>query len=368
MKVQVFVAGLISSNFFCNVIEKWIDPDGSKVPAVWYASDLFFNIAFLIELLLNMYGFWWRRFWKSAWNVFDFVVVTIGMLDVLQVPLPGPLSLLRMMRAFRVFRLFKRVKSLNKIMVALAKAVPGVVNAFVILFLVMCIYAILGVEFFSEFANDGTFTTDDGEEVTGYWTGRNLGFGDEYFGNFGKALYTCFQVLTCESWSEAIARPLINTDNNAQAILATVYFVSFNLVMGVVLINVVIAVLLEKMVDDESKDGGHPEEHVPETSEEPSEPPEEETKVPEGEPKQEAKAVDAASQQHGNGHNGASQQHGNGHNSLKDREAPAENMNSAVLDAMEADFSRIRRDMCTIREQMQLLSTALKRPDERSLH
>ena len=62
--------------------------------------------------------------------------------------LPGPLSLLRLMRAFRVFRLFKRVKSLNKIIVSLGKAIPGVMNAFLIMLIVMCIYAILGVEFF----------------------------------------------------------------------------------------------------------------------------------------------------------------------------------------------------------------------------
>ena len=58
--------------------------------------------------------------------------------------LPGQLTLIRNLRAFRIFRLFKRVKSLNKIIVALFKAVPGVVNAFVIMMIVMCIYAILG--------------------------------------------------------------------------------------------------------------------------------------------------------------------------------------------------------------------------------
>jgi hypothetical protein len=60
----------------------------------------------------------------------------------------GPLTLLRNLRAFRVFRLFKRIKSLNKILQALARAVPGVVNAFAVLLLVMSVYAILGVEIF----------------------------------------------------------------------------------------------------------------------------------------------------------------------------------------------------------------------------
>eukprot|EP00930_Biecheleria_cincta_P003904 TRINITY_DN104810_c0_g1_i1.p1 TRINITY_DN104810_c0_g1~~TRINITY_DN104810_c0_g1_i1.p1 ORF type:complete len:409 (+),score=94.36 TRINITY_DN104810_c0_g1_i1:28-1254(+) len=346
LKVQISVAGLISGNFLANVVEKWVDPDGTKVADVWYAFDLFFNIAFLIELILNMYGFWFYRFWMSAWNVFDFVVVTIGMLDVMKVPLPGPLSMLRMMRAFRVFRLFKRVKSLNKIMVSLAKAVPGVINAFVILTLVMCIYAILGVEFFSDFADDGTFTTDDGQKVKGYSTARGLSYGDEYFGNFGKALYTCFQVLTCESWSEAIARPLLNTVSPAKAILVTVYFVSYNLIIGVVLINVVIAVLLEKMVDDDHK-GRHPDALEPSPEEEEVEMEDEDQAAEE---QHEAKAVDY-----------------DGQRRLVRKAAASDTVGPAMLDAMEADFSTLRRHMCSIREQMELLTAKLTMEDDKVL-
>ena len=53
----------------------------------------------------------------------------------------GVFSQLRMLRAFRVFRLFKRIKSLNKIITSLGHAVPGIVNAAIVQFLVMCIYA-----------------------------------------------------------------------------------------------------------------------------------------------------------------------------------------------------------------------------------
>jgi hypothetical protein len=47
---------------------------------------------------------------------------------------------LRMLRAFRVFRLFKRIKSLNKILVSLGRAVPGIINAAVVMFIVMCVH------------------------------------------------------------------------------------------------------------------------------------------------------------------------------------------------------------------------------------
>lgn len=253
-RVQWSVAGLIGGNFFANVIEKSIDPTGEQFTTAWDVLDMFFNVAFFVELMLNMYGFWLCRFWRSGWNIFDFVVVSIGMLGVFKVPLPGPLSLLRMMRAFRVFRLFKRIKSLNKILVSLGKAVPGVANAFFILFLMMCIYSILAVEFFGDFANPGFYENEFGQRVNST-TVRNLEYGDEYFANFGKALFTMFQVLTTESWSEAVARPMFHTTSMMNSFGVAFYFVSFNILNGIVLINVVIAVLLEKMVDgDDASD------------------------------------------------------------------------------------------------------------------
>ncbi|CAE7540773.1 unnamed protein product [Symbiodinium pilosum] len=247
MKVQLSVAALIAGNFVANVIEKWIDPAAERYAAVWDLVDMFFNCMFTIELAWNMYAFWFWRFWRSGWNIFDFVVVTIGILNMTRIPLPGPFGLLRMMRAFRVFRLFKRVRSLNAIMVSLARAVPGVSNAFVVLLLVMSIYAIVGQEFFMYHASNYTYTNDIGDEVD-LVTPRGLDYGYDYWGNFGLALYTMFQVLTTESWSEAVGRPLLNSNDDFQQLGVAVFFGSYNLLVGIVLINVVVAVLLEKMM------------------------------------------------------------------------------------------------------------------------
>lgn len=72
----------------------------------------------------------------------------------------------------------------------------------------------------------------------------------EYFGDFGKSLYTMFQVLTTESWSEAVARPLFNSNSPTTSTGAAFFFVFFSILNGVILVNVVVAVLLEKMVDE----------------------------------------------------------------------------------------------------------------------
>jgi len=261
-RIQVFVAGLICANFGTNIAEKQFDPDREFYLPFWEAADFFYNVVFLLELILNMYGFWFVVFWTSAWNWFDVVVVSLGVLDMLQVPLPGELSLLRMMRAFRVFRLFKRVKSLNKIAVSILRSVPGVLNAFLIMIIVMSIYAMLSVQFYR---NKGYIKDVDGETplvVKGsfvcmekFLTSRGNCFGREYFGSYSKACYSLFQILTGESWSEAIVRLiLIEDDGFVSNMGSAFFFISFFLMNAVVLINVVVAVLLDKMANEDEED------------------------------------------------------------------------------------------------------------------
>merc|ERR1719353_602550 len=221
--------------------------------------------------MVNFYAHFFWTFW-SAWNIFDTVVVTIGVINLLKLPLPKAFSLLRMMRAFRVFRLFKRVKSLNKIIVAIACAVPGVMNAFLILTIIMCIYAILAVEFFRDVGVDckePNFT-----ELPGYFVGllsiRKFCMGNEYFGSFSKSIYTFFQVLTGESWSEMVARPVIWYYGSEWHLCvgSALFFVSFVLVTAFVLINVVVAVLLDKMTSSEEEEEAEEAEEAEELREE----------------------------------------------------------------------------------------------------
>jgi hypothetical protein len=109
------VAALIVISFGCNILEKEIDPSGEQYKSVWEGLDTTFNILFLFELLVNMYGYGGPRpaFWRSAWNVFDTIVVAVGCVLMTGAEL-GAFNKLKLMRAFRVFRLFKRIESLNQ--------------------------------------------------------------------------------------------------------------------------------------------------------------------------------------------------------------------------------------------------------------
>jgi len=248
--IQIFVAILIFLNFFMECVRRQIDPDPDQTTYqdLWDVLEYFFTIAFLIELIINAYGSWWRTFFKSSWNYFDMFVVGVGIVLLFAKDLPGPLNFVKMCRAFRVFRLFGRIPSLKKILGSIEKALPGVLHAFIIMLLVVCIYAVLAVDLYADYY-DLDVPNEPRPPVT--MTARDRRYGDEYYGNFGKSLYTLFQVLTGESWSEMGVRPILHWDQEQKDtfdnIISAFFFTSFVLINGVILLNVVVAVLLDGM-------------------------------------------------------------------------------------------------------------------------
>jgi len=117
----------------------------------------------------------------------------------------------------------------------------------------MCIYAILGVDMFSRYGREGSYETVAGATIP-LMTARGMTYGEEYYGNFCRSLFTLFQVMTGESWSEIVARPVIF--GKGIEYRSIFFYTTYVLVCSIILVNVAIAVLLEKMVDnDPSTDG-----------------------------------------------------------------------------------------------------------------
>jgi hypothetical protein len=279
-RTQTIVAGLICANFVAQCFQRQLDPVNQGDPPadhrgqLWATIANFFNVVFLIELLINLYGTWYWPGWLfgsdlSAWNRFDCVIVFLGVVDLCNFPYPGQLKLLRMLRVFRVFRLFHRVESLQKIMHALLEAVPGVLNAGVILFIILFIYSVLAVDLFNRVYYNGKDKREncDGEGSTHGRTPRHdLCYGWEYYGTFVQASYSLFQIMSGDSWSEMGVRPVLQwfyekdgkgMDGDVvyklERLGIMLFFLSFVLLTTFVLMNVVVTILLDKYSSEMSK-------------------------------------------------------------------------------------------------------------------
>jgi voltage-gated sodium channel len=172
-------------------------------------------------------------FFKDAWSVFDLVVVGIAL-----VPSAGPFAVLRALRVLRVLRVLTIVPSMRRVVGALLGAIPGLVSIAMVLVLVYYVAAVVTTNLFAE-----SFP--------------------EWFGSIGASLYTLFQVMTLESWSMGIARPVMEKFPYAWA-----FFVPFILIATFTMLNLFIAVIVNAMQtvsEEEAQDEAlaHPQEKPP---------------------------------------------------------------------------------------------------------
>jgi voltage-gated sodium channel len=114
------------------------------------------------------------------------------------------------------------IPALRKIIDSLMKSVPALTGILGLSMLLFSVYAIIGTTFFSE--------------VLPY----------EFFGSFHTALFTLMQVVTFESWASQVARPIIH-----EIPWAWLYFVSFIIVGSLVILNLVVAVILSYLGQDD---------------------------------------------------------------------------------------------------------------------
>lgn len=168
-------------------------------------------IIFTIEIIIKfiVYG---KSFFKDGWNNFDFILVAMSW-----VPTGGVFSsfrAFRVLRALRALRLVTRLQRLRIIVQAIIESIPNVGWASLLLLLIFYIFSIMGTTMFAE-----AFP--------------------EFFGSIGKSMYSLFQIMTLESWSMGIARPVI-----AEFPYAWMYFVSFILTSSFIVMNVIVGVVV----------------------------------------------------------------------------------------------------------------------------
>eukprot|EP00960_Hanusia_phi_P040757 754634-Hanusia_phi.AAC.2 len=217
---QLVVAVFICLNFGINIIS-------AQLPATFLNlldfCDMTFTLIFAFELSINLFANLVQDFFSDPWNHFDFIVVLFGILSISAGNFPGSSSL-KLMRTFRVFRLFKRVPSLKRIVESIFAAIPAMANAYLLLFLISSIYAMMCVNFFAYY----TF---------------------EDFGTYFRSMFTLWQFMTGDGWSDIVRQLFVQTGNPAGV---GIFFVSYQLIVTFTLVNIVICVLVDKFCSSPS--------------------------------------------------------------------------------------------------------------------
>ncbi|MDG1863866.1 MAG: ion transporter [Yoonia sp.] len=155
-----------------------------------------------------------RQFFRKGWNLFDFFIVAVAF-----IPNGQGFSVLRALRILRVLRVISVAPSLRRVVEGFVTALPGMGSVFVLMGIIFYISAVMTTKLFG-----AAFP--------------------EWFGTIGRSGYSLFQIMTLESWSMGIVRPVMEVFP-----YAWVFFLPFILVTTFAVVNLLVGLIVNSMQD-----------------------------------------------------------------------------------------------------------------------
>lgn len=168
---------------------------------------------FVAELSAKLYAYR-LRFFRSGWNIFDFLIIGISL-----VPGAQTLSVLRALRVLRVLRVISVLPRLRRVVEGFITALPSMGSVFLLMGIVFYIGSVMATKLFGD-----AFP--------------------EWFGTLGASAYSLFQIMTLESWSMGIVRPVMEVYPHAWA-----FFVPFIMVTTFAVVNLLVGLIVNSMHD-----------------------------------------------------------------------------------------------------------------------
>ncbi|KAG9334505.1 hypothetical protein JZ751_007588 [Albula glossodonta] len=252
--------------------------------------EYIFLIIFTLECFMKIiaYGFLFHEgaYLRNCWNILDFVIVFMGLftlaLDTINKLAGAPvgekgggfdMKALRAFRVLRPLRLVSGVPSLQVVMNSILKAMLPLLHIALLVFFMVTIYAIVGLELFKckmhktcyytgtdiiatvenekpspcAQAGNGRRCTINGTDCRAGWPGPNHGI--THFDNFGFAMLTVYQCITMEGWTDVLYWVNDAIGNE----WPWLYFVTLILLGSFFVLNLVLGVLSGEFTKEREK-------------------------------------------------------------------------------------------------------------------
>ena len=178
------------------------------------ALDVAILAVFVVEIAMRIFAFG-GRFFRDPWGLFDLFVVVIAL-----APGSREFTVLRALRILRVLRLISVIPTLRRVVGGLIAALPGMGSVVFLMIIIFYVFSVMATSLYGE-----TFP--------------------DWFGTVGGSAYSLFQVMTLESWSMGIVRPVMDVHPYAWA-----FFVPFIMITSFAVLNLFIGIIVSGMQQD----------------------------------------------------------------------------------------------------------------------
>ncbi|XP_057455509.1 two pore calcium channel protein 1 [Lotus japonicus] len=239
------VSFILILNLVAVIIETTLDIQESSAQKVWQVVEFVFGWIYVIEMALKVYSFGFENYWRDGQNRFDFIItliIVIGETITFVLPDDGVpfitngewIRYLLLARMLRLIRLLMHVKRYRGFVATFLTLIPSLMPYLGIIFCVLCIYCSLGVQIFGGIVNAG----NPDLETTDLAANDYLLFN---FNDYPNGMVTLFNLLVSEVWLELMESYTELTGTS----WTYLYFISFYLITVLLLLNLIIAFVLE---------------------------------------------------------------------------------------------------------------------------
>jgi hypothetical protein len=232
-KVVKFLTICVLLNTVILMLEGLLDEATSSM------LDLFnsiFTIIFVLELLIKIFAYEIKGFFKSFMNIFDTAIVIVSLVEISLSISSGEgisssqkmaafkaLRVLRMFRVLRVTRILRSMKFMKVIVAVIVETAEQYTYVAIILLLFIFIYALLGMQIYA-----GKLIYEDRLPRLNFDT-------------FIPAFFTLFQLLTFENWTDVVE---VCYSSTVPKPVTLIYILSWIIIGNFIIFNLFLALLL----------------------------------------------------------------------------------------------------------------------------
>lgn len=255
------VAVVLLLNLVAVIIETTLDIQNNSGQKFWQKLEFVFGWIYVLEMALKVYTYGFENYWKDSQNRFDFIVtwvIVIG--ETATFVSPKELTFisngewiryLLIARMLRLIRILMHVQRYRAFIATFLTLIPSLMPYLGTVFCVMCIYCTMGIQIFGGIVNAGNPDLPSTDLADSDYLLFN-------FNDYPNGMVTLFNLLVMGNW-QIWMQDYATLTGTAWSYA---YFISFYLITVLLLLNLIVAFVLEAFFaeleiecPDEDEDG-----------------------------------------------------------------------------------------------------------------
>jgi len=204
-------------------------------------------VIFALEIIIRMFASRSaKEYFGSAWNVFDLIIVIIGLIPESLFENSATLSTLRVLRVFRVLRLLKASDEIKLIISVLVKSIRTLFYNGIFFCIFVYLFAVIGVTLFKLPAPSSPEIKIKLERLAELAPNAPVNSEDPY-GTLGESFFTLFRLMTGEDWTDLRYNLITASELDVVEVsptVITIYHVIWFILAAFLLLNLVVGAII----------------------------------------------------------------------------------------------------------------------------